>query len=41
MENLIIYQQKHILDCFLECGAISQIDYDNSLNGLKEKTKVL
>lgn len=33
-------QQKHLLDCFLERGAISQVDYEKSLNGLKEKMKV-
>ena len=33
-------QQKHLLDCFLERGAISQADYEKSLNGLKEKMKV-
>lgn len=33
-------QQKHVLDCFLERGAISQADYEKSLNGLKEKMKV-
>lgn len=32
-------QQKHVLDCFLERGAISQADYEKSLNGLKEKMK--
>ena len=32
-------QQKHVLDCFLESGAISQSDYEKSLSGLKEKMK--
>ena len=32
-------QQKHVLDCFLERGAISKADYEKSLNGLKEKVK--
>ena len=37
--KMMFEQQKHILDCFLERGAISQIDYDKSLNGLKERMK--
>lgn len=32
-------QQKHVLDCFLERGAISKAEYDKSLNGLKDKMK--
>jgi len=32
-------QQKHVLDCFLERGAISQADYEKSLQGLKDKIK--
>ena len=32
-------QQKHVLDCFLERGALSRADYEKSLNGLKEKMK--
>ena len=32
-------QQKHVLDCFLERGAISKADYEKSLNGLKDKMK--
>ena len=30
-------QQKHVLDCFLERGAISKADYEKSLNGLITK----
>lgn len=30
-------QQKHLLDCFLERGAISKAEYDKSLNGLISK----
>ena len=32
-------QQKHVLDCFLERGAISKADYEKSLQGLKDKMK--
>ncbi len=32
-------QQKHLLDCFLERGAISKAEYEKSLNGLKDKMK--
>ena len=32
-------QQKHVLDCFLERGALSRADYEKSLNGLKEKMR--
>ena len=32
-------QQKHVLDCFLERGAISKAEYEKSLNGLKDKIK--
>ena len=32
-------QQKHLLDCFLERGAISKTEYEKSLNGLKDKMK--
>ena len=32
-------QQKHVLDSFLERGAISQADYEKSLQGLKDKMK--
>ena len=32
-------QQKHILDCFLERGALSQADYEKSLQGIKDKMK--
>ncbi len=32
-------QQKHVLDCFLERGAISKAEYEKSLNGLKDKMK--
>ncbi len=32
-------QQKHLLDCFLERGAISKAEYEKSLNGLKDKIK--
>lgn len=32
-------QQKHVLDCFLERGAITKTDYDKSLTGLLEKMK--
>ena len=32
-------QQKHVLDCFLERGAISDTEYEKSLNGLMEKMK--
>ena len=38
--DMLFEQQKHVLDCFLERGAISQADYEKSLNGLKEKMKV-
>ena len=38
--EMLFEQQKHVLDCFLERGAISQADYEKSLNGLKEKMKV-
>ena len=32
-------EQKHVLDCFLERGAISKAEYEKSLNGLKDKMK--
>ena len=32
-------QQKHVLDCFLERGAITKAEYEKSLNGLKDKIK--
>ena len=32
-------QQKHVLDCFLERGALSRADYEKSLQGLKDKMK--
>ena len=32
-------QQKHVLDCFLERGALSWADYEKSLQGLKDKMK--
>jgi len=32
-------QQKHLLDCFLERGAISKAEYEKSLQGLKDKMK--
>ena len=32
-------QQKHLLDCFLERGAISKAEYEKSLTGLIEKMK--
>ena len=32
-------QQKHVLDCFLERGAISKAEYEKSLQGLKDKMK--
>ncbi len=33
-------QQKHVLDSFLERGAISPAEYEKSLSGLKEKMKI-
>ena len=35
--NKLFEQQKHILDCFLERGAISKKEYDKSMDILKEK----
>jgi hypothetical protein len=32
-------QQKRVLDCFLERGAISKGEYEKSLTGLVEKMK--
>ena len=32
-------QQKHVLDCFLERGALSRADYEKSLQGLNDKMK--
>ena len=33
----LFLKQKHVLDLFLERGAISRAQYDKSLNDMKEK----
>lgn len=41
MKNIELFEkQKATLDSFLKTGAIDKMQYEKSLNGLKEKMKI-